>query len=169
MGRTLSHKPELYNTAASEFTRPSNTTAYAAGDMVGATAGTIHTIAKAARYSGGGGRILVPRLHKSTSTTANGTFRIHFFNDSPTTANDNAAFALRYTERAMYIGFMDVVSVSDAAGAGAVATPAATTLPLFFKSAAGSSGNIYAVVTATAAYSPGSAETFSLTCTVERW
>lgn len=162
--------PEVYRCAAATFTRPSDTTQYTAGDVIGpVTTPAVQTIAKASRYSQSGGKILNVSVSKSTSTVTLFTVRVHFYNDDPTPIADNSAWTLLHSDVSKYIGYRDLdIAISPGSGNGAVAQMAATHMPLPFVTATSSSGNLYAVIAAVGAYTPASAETFALTVTVER-
>lgn len=157
------------------FTRPSNTTAYAAGDVVGpVTTAAVQTLSGAARANGGSGRIVGATLETNNATVTNGTFRVHVYNASFTPDADNAAFALQHTQRAAYQGYFDFnILVADSASAeGAiaqlrVATDVDNGLPLDFECAAGNTA-LYAVIVALGAYTPASAQVFQLTIAVEQ-
>jgi hypothetical protein len=160
---------------SASFTRPSNTTAYAAGDVVGpVTTAAVQTITGAARQNGGSGKIVGAILETNNATVTNGTFRVHVYNASFTPDADNAAFAGQHTNRAAYQGSFDFnILVADSASAeGAIAQLRAATdvdngLPLNFECAAGNSA-LYCVIVALGAYVPASAQVFQLTLTVEQ-
>lgn len=156
---------------ATTFTRPSNTTAYAAGDLVAnnATAGSVvlpaFTIPE-------GGSVLLRRfkLWKSTLTLTNATFRIHFWEDAPTfTVGDNGvlnnAGALAVNGVANYLGSLELIAAMDRScndGAVGWAVPASADFgaEIIF-GLKGSDATVHWAVSALAAYGPGSAEIFS--------
>jgi hypothetical protein len=160
---------------AASFTRPSNTTAYAAGDVVGpVTTAAVQTFSNAARENGGSGRIIAATLETNNATVTNGTFRVHIFNASFTPDADNAAFAGQHTNRAAYQGYFDFnILVADSASAeGAIAQLRASLdvdngLPLDFECAAGNSA-LYGVIVALGAYTPASAQVFYITLVIEQ-
>ena len=97
------------------FNRPSNTTAYTAGDVVGATGGSaIHTLTTAGPS---GGYILIQSISMATHDTSvpagMASFRIHFYNASPTAIADNAAFDLLTTDHGKYLGYVDLPAPQD--------------------------------------------------------
>lgn len=140
--------------ARTEFTRPANTTAYAAGDVVN---GNAVTIPIALPISGGGGEITHVSLATNLDTVTFGTFRVHFFTASFTIAADNALFTQLHANRATYLGFVDLpILINDGAGAGAAQTKDDDVRIPF------SADALYAVIVATAAYVPASAQVFSL-------
>jgi len=162
----LPYSPLIKRIAAPLITRPADTTAYAAGDGVGTASTVVQTLTGAARQNSGGGRILTARLFKSGTTVTNATFSVLLFSTAPTTVADNAAFNLLYAEQAYYIGTIafSTMTVQGSGGgfAATVANPA-----VWYQTASGSKA-LYAVIIATAAYTPASAETFQLSFTVEQ-
>ena len=99
---------------SASFTRPANTTAYAAGDVVGpVTTPAVQTLAGAGRVNGGTGKIVAATLETNNATVTNGTFRVHIFNASFTPEADNAAFAGQHTNRAAYQGSFAQESIQE--------------------------------------------------------
>jgi len=97
------------------FVRPSNTTAYTAGDVVGATGGSaIHTLTTAGPS---GGYVLIQSISMATHDTSvpagMSSFRVHFYNASPTAIADNAAFDLLTADHGKYLGFVDLPTPQD--------------------------------------------------------
>src|SRR6266508_3097027 len=79
---------------SASFTRPSDTTQYAAGEVVGSvTTPAAMSFPKAGRGNAGSGRIQELLLMFDLETITTATFRLHFFNAVLTPAADNAAFA----------------------------------------------------------------------------
>lgn len=95
--------------AGATTTRPANTTAYVAGQLLAnsTTAGSVTypTIA-AARANDVAGTILRLRLKKSGTTLTNGIFRVHLYNVLPSVTNGDGATWLSTT--AGYVGGFDV-------------------------------------------------------------
>ena len=94
------------------FTRPSDTTAYAAGDVVGA-AGAAGAVRRLASIGPVGGHLIINNVQLRMSGTAvpagmGAGFRVHFHNAAPADAADNSAFSTAESERANYIGYIDV-------------------------------------------------------------
>jgi hypothetical protein len=144
---------------SASFTRPSDTTAYAAQDVVSnsTTAPALLTFSSAARTNGGSGVIMSARHMKNSTTTTGATYRLHLYKVSSITAiNDNAQFTMLYANRANRIGFIDFNHVSG--GTGSDASGALSTfvnLPFVCDAAAGA---IYGILTVTSAYTPTSGE-----------
>jgi hypothetical protein len=108
--------------AAVTITRPSNTTGYTAGDVIGiadsgtpANAGSaIHTLTN---IGPSGGWVLVQSVRLmiglSAVTSGMGAFRLHFYTASPTAILDNAVFDLASGEVANYAGYVDLPTPQD--------------------------------------------------------
>jgi len=103
-----------YRTTAT-ITRPSNATAYTAGDVVGDTGGSAIISLTAAGPSAG--FVLVQSISlvfsDSTVPSGMGAFRIHMYSASPTAIADNAAFDLLSGDRATYMGYIDLPTPVD--------------------------------------------------------
>lgn len=96
------------------FTRPNDTTAYAARDVIAdsTSAATIRTFGTAGRISGGSGYITKALLQTSDSAQVN-RVRLHLYStSSPTVINDNAANTVLYADRAKYVGYIDFPALS---------------------------------------------------------
>ena len=97
------------------ITRPSNTTAYTAGDVVGDTGGS--AILTLSNIGPTGGFVLIQSaaliFSDSSVPSGMGAFRVHFYNASPTAIADNAAFDLTSGERASYMGYIDLSAPQD--------------------------------------------------------
>ena len=147
--------------AGASLTRPSDTNAYAVGDLIGnsTTAGSVSPMALAVgRIAQGTGMIRRARLKVNDTAWANATVRAHFYKNSPTAANgDNSPWSTTESE------YRDMVldkSFSDPFVKG-IGVPAAGS-EINFDCAADSQG-IYALLEARTAVTPGSAKTFGLT------
>jgi hypothetical protein len=103
-----------YRTTAT-ITRPSNTTAYTAGDVVGDTGGSAIISLTAAGPTAGFVIIQSISLVFSDSTVPSGmgAFRLHMYSASPTAIADNAAFDLVSGERDTYMGYIDLPAPQD--------------------------------------------------------
>lgn len=103
------------------ITRPSNTTEYTAGDVVGiADAGTPANAGTAIH------ELLIPAsdrfvivqevqllIHVASVPSGMAGFRVHFYNSSPTAILDNAAFDLVANDRAKWLGAVDLPTPID--------------------------------------------------------
>jgi hypothetical protein len=153
----------------SSFTRPADTTAYAAGDVVNnsTTAPTVLTMAGVGRRNGGSGEIVRISLTTNNATVTNGTFRVYIFNATHATQNDNAAWTALHANRAALVGYVDlaILSVDSASGTAAVSKDDDVRMP--FVCAAGDD-DLYVEVVATGAYTPASAQVFQVQLGVKR-
>lgn len=142
------------------ITRPSNTTAYTAGDVVGDTGGsailTLSTIGPA------GGYILIQSaaliFSDSSVPSGMGAFRIHLYNVSPTAIADNAPFDLVSGDRASYMGYIEFSAPQD------LGSTIYTQLdyPGRLIKLAAASTTLYAEIETRGAYTPVSASTVEL-------
>ncbi len=145
------------------FTRPGDTTPYAAGDLVAnhGTAGSVVPMSlSVGRYTGANGRIKSVRLSKSTVTLTAAAFKVHFYTVSPTPANgDNGAWST--DQAAAYVGSvgltMDKAFTDGANGRADCDLPFTAVV-----------NTIYALLEASGAYVPGNAEVFVLKAEIEQ-
>lgn len=144
---------------SANFTRPADTTAYASGDLVAnsTTAGSVVPLSwTVARSLGLGGMIRRARLRKSGTGTTNATFRLHLYSASPTAANgDNGSWST--DQAAAYVGSMDVVVdkafTDGAAGNGSPNVGGEINFQ---------HQTLYGLLEARGAYTPASAEVFTV-------
>ncbi len=96
-------------------TRPSNTTAYTAGDVVGDTNGSAILTFTNAGPSGGFVIVQSVSLVFSDSSVPSGmgAFRLHLYSATPTAIADNAPFDLVSGERDNYMGYLDFSTPLD--------------------------------------------------------
>jgi hypothetical protein len=155
-----------YVKITASVTRPSDTTAYAAGDALtdSTSAPTKITFSNCGRYAGGSGKIINAILVDSAAQATKGQFELWLFDTSVTPDNDNAVFTPTDAECATLVGVFAFTTpfVGDAtAGAGGncvyVTTPAA---PIPFKCGAALK-DLYGLVVVRNAYTPVSGEIFS--------
>lgn len=148
--------------ASATFTRPADTTAYASGDLVAnsTTAGSVVPMTlTVARKTAGSVQVIRAKVRKTTAGLTGAVFRVHLFSSSTITATngDNGAFLT--SASASYLGYVDV-TMDEAFSDGAVGY-ANYTQPPTIKLASGT--DIYALLEARGAYTPGNAEQFTLT------
>ena len=146
------------------ITRPSDTTAYASGDLVAnsttANSVTPFSWTNAVKFPGGPIRIERIRIVKSGTSVSQSSFRVHLYNQAPAsvTNGDNGAWLTSVTG---YIGAFDVTVdrafTNGADGAGI----SLTSTPMTCKTASGST-TLFALLEARGAYTPANAETFTL-------
>ena len=147
--------------AGVRFARPADATAYASGDIVAnsTTAGSVVPVTLADVSAGPGFPAVIKRIRllKSAASVTNATFRVHLFTVAPTvTSGDNAAIVIA-TGAAGYIGQFDIASMQTFTdgGVGFVAADVVVR-----------SQTVYALLEARGAYTPASAETFTLSLEV---
>jgi hypothetical protein len=142
------------NIVSAKFTRPSDTTAYASGDLVAnsTTAGSVAPVQLA--VGPGVFQIRRVRIHTSSTNVTNAAFRVHFYGATVTAANgDNSAWST--SGAANYFGFVDVtVDKAFTDGAAGMATTEINCAV---------AGTIFALVEARGAYTPTSAGVFNVT------
>jgi hypothetical protein len=158
-GNTLTVDGKAYRSTVS-ITRPSNTTAYTAGDVVGDTGGS--AILTLSSIGPSGGYILIQSaaliFSDSTVPAGMGAFRIHFYNASPTAIADNAPFDLVSGDRALYMGYIDLSAPQDL---GSTIYTQVDYPGRLIKLAAAST-TLYAEIETRNAYTPVSASTVEL-------
>src|SRR5690349_5070797 len=92
---------------SASFTRPANTTAYAAGDAVtaSASAGVALQLLPNASLPAVLGDIVRVVVQKSTNTASNSALSLALFSGDPGAVNDNGAVSLSYaTAQSIYLG-----------------------------------------------------------------
>jgi hypothetical protein len=155
------------------FTRPSDTDAYQANDLIAndVDAGDVDPLEFAIGTGNGRGiRIVGARLQKSDGTdVANSAITLHLFASEPTVANgDNGALSTDTANKIGTIVFPTMTAYTD--DALAVVHACAVTggiNPLF--TYLRSTSTIYGLLMATAAYSPASAEVFTVSLIIEQY
>lgn len=142
------------------ITRPSNTTAYTAGDVVGDTGGsaiiTLSSIGPTAGYVIVQSAALI--FSDSTVPAGMGAFRVHLYNASPTAIADNAPFDLLSGDRSKYMGYIDLAAPQDF---GSTIYTQVDYPGRLIKLAAAST-TLYAEIETRGAYTPVSASTIEL-------
>ena len=142
-----------------QFTRPADTTAYTAGDLVAnsVTAGSV--VPFEVSFTAGGNanpflQITRVKLRKNAVSVTNAAFRVHFYADSPGTPSngDNGAIA---ADTQAVRGYVDVTV--DTAGSTGSYGSAAPTVPILVRPY---QGKVYVLIEARGAYTPASEETF---------
>jgi len=113
-GSSLTVDGKAYR-AAVTITRPSNTTAYTAGDVIGGTGGSAIITLPSIGPSGGYVLFQSVRLLIGNTSVPSGMagFRLHLYTASPTAIADNAAFDLASGEVANYAGYIDLPTPQD--------------------------------------------------------
>lgn len=148
---------------SASFTRPANTTAYAAGTLVANSttlASVVPLVLPVARLTSGTGIIPRVALVKNNNSLTNASFRVHLYQFMPTSSaadggaymTDQALTELDYFDLTMQRAYAD--------GARGWGAPSVGTSAIFDASAG--SCNLYALVEARAAYTPASGEVFTV-------
>ena len=156
--------PVVITTSAS-FTRPNDTTAYAANDLVAdsTTAGSV-TPMTFILPTGVGNSVVVRgvKVQKSGTTATNGNFHLRLYGASPTCANgDNGAWS---TSLSSYLGKVDPAIVEAFTDGCANVSTFAEGSDLYFRI---TSSKIYGLLVADAAYTPAAQEVFTITLYLE--
>lgn len=146
--------------STASFTRPSDTTAYTIGDLVSNS--TTNTSVVPMTFSipyGRGLKLWKIEIAKSTATITNCKLKLHLYKDSPTVANgDNGAYS------GIAAGHLGTIEVDISAGPtftdSSVGQGAPASVPMFI--VADVDCKIYGLLEATAAYTPASAEVFTV-------
>lgn len=108
--------------ASASITRPDNTDAYTANDVISnsTSAPTVMTFSNVLptdynSASGSGFTILGVRLRIDANAVPSGMagFRLHLYNAAPTAINDNAAFNLPSADRSKYLGYITISTPVD--------------------------------------------------------
>lgn len=149
--------------ATATFTRPSDTTAYASGDLIAnsTTAGSVTPLTFRVGY-GNGFELNRVKIKFNSATPTNAKFKLHLYGSSPTVTNgDNAAWLSTESD---YLGAIDIdaslLTFSDStSGYGIYVNTALTEAPMLTTSV---NSIFYGLLTATAAYTPTSAEIFTI-------
>jgi hypothetical protein len=156
----------LIKAVSDSFTRPADTTAYTAADLVAnsVTAGSV--VPLTFNVGRGGIRIAGIRLGKSTTTVTNATFSLHLFGTSPTAANgDNGAFSTTRADKIGIVALPIMVATSDVSFTTAYSGDTILLGGLYHYT---SSGLVYGLLSAVGAYTPASAEVFDCKLIYER-
>lgn len=153
-----------------ELTRPADTTAYGAGDVVSnsTSATTLLTLANALRVAGGSGYVVRASV-TTDKKSITPRLRVHLFNASnPTVAADNVNHKELYADASKRLGFFDLPTMSTATDTSSSDMSRAmdNTLRHAIVAAAGSR-DIYALLETLDAFTPASGEKFTLTILVD--
>jgi hypothetical protein len=143
---------------SASFTRPADTTAYASGDLMAnsTTAGSVvaMTFSPVTKGSGRSAQIRRVRVSKTGTSVTNASVRLHLYTTSSITAanGDNGAWST--DKAANYVGSVDVTidkAMTDGAAGNATCEFNINSLSL------------YGLLEARGAYTPASAEVFTVT------
>jgi len=142
------------------ITRPSNVTAYTAGDVFGSTSGSAIIT-----FNGAGetiGEIAIDsvdlRGHVASVPAGQSTWDLHLYNVSPTPIADNAAFDIPSGDRAGYLGKLTLSAMVDEGS-----TIAGTTTFTGRAFTPDSNGKLYGLLKTVGGFTPGSADVYVIT------
>jgi len=148
------------------FTRPADTTAYTSGDLVAnsTTAGSVVPLSwSVAQISGGTFTVRRARVKKTGTGVTNAAFRVHLYLTDPSLTTgiangDNGAWATKHFDQ--WIGSLDVaVDKAFTDGAAGVGIPTTGT---DINSVLATGQTLYGLLEARGAYTPASAEVFTV-------
>lgn len=142
-------------TSVRSFTRPADTTAYAANDVVGG----VHTFAFAGPA---GGSIIINtatlEIDITTAPSGMNLFRLYLYSATPPSAlADNAPFDLPAGDRAAFLGYIDFDSLVD------LGSTLFTQKDLVGKQLKLASTTLYGYLVTLGAFTPGNADPYKLT------
>lgn len=162
----------LIASKSASFTRPADTTAYASGDLVAnsTTAASVTPLSWSLPVQSLNAINFIRRvrLKKSGNSLTNASFRVHFYTTDPTASapsnGDNGAWA---TVEAGYLGSVDVTIdkafIDNSGPAVGIGVPNAGSEINFNATGGTDKQTVYALVEARGAYTPASAEVFTVT------
>lgn len=156
------------------FTRPADTTAYAAGDAIAATTSNSATtalreLALIGRVAGGTGYIVGVRLETNNALWTP-RIRVRFYTVAqPTSAvpGDNSPMTLAWANRAQRVGYVDLPAMATGQSGSDAAQSMDATLRIPFTCADGSTSLYYRLEILDAA-TPASGQSFFLAVSVEQ-
>lgn len=149
-------------TVSASFTRPSDTTAYASADLVAnsTTAGSV--VAMSFELQATAGILTSLTLRKTKADVSNANFRVWLLNASPTVTNgDNGGFAGDFLS-SVICEPIDCNTDALLTGGGAIGSA------YFEGRQIKLPARVYALIEARGAYTPASAEVFTLGLTAEQ-
>lgn len=144
-----------------EFTRPNDTTAYAVGDAVNATAEAVMTFNTPVLGNGRNGTIIKARLVKSDAGVTSAVFRLYLYGgpSAPTPIADNSPFTLLYSNRTWRLGIIDFTMITEGSGSDAAEDVVFPDLPFTVDE---SNNIMWGLLTAQGAWTPTALEKFFL-------
>lgn len=171
-GREMVYTAPLLKVVAASKTRPNDTTAYAAGDVINesTSAGTTWTFAEVVRTPGGTGTIKRVFIDDSAYVATNLSCELFLSTAAITADNDNATFTPTDAEMQTVVAVIPVSTaypgdLTSGAGGNSLLSSAAVDIP--FKCAAGST-TLYGVLVARNAYVPVGQEVFRVRVIIQQ-
>lgn len=151
--------------SSATVTRPANTDAYAAKDVISTAVGAVIEFSGMARANGGTGTIVKARLMTNQSTNT-ASYRLHLFHTQPTAIADNSPYAMLDANKANRVGMIDFpAAATEGTGSDAAATMRPSSdgsYPppnLWYKCAANDT-KLYGILETVGAFTPASGQTF---------
>lgn len=150
------------------FTRPDDTTAYAAKDVISNSTSSpyVITFAGMGRVTGGSGTIVKARLMTSQKTCT-AQLRLHLFHTAPTAINDNSPYLMLYSNAANRVGMIDFPACatedptnSTAAGSMRPSSDGSYGPPNLWYKCAVADTALYGVLETLSVFTPDNAQTF---------
>ena len=152
------------------FARPGagDVTAYAVNDAVAnsTSAPVILTFANAARANGGSGYIVKAELC-TDQAACTAAFRLHLFTTSVTPVNDNAAYLSQWVNRAVRVGHLDFLTVSQEGTGSTSAFCLWSGAPLLYVCDAADTA-LYGLLETKSVFTPASGQNFSIKLGVDK-
>lgn len=154
-------------TVTQTFIRPSDTTAYAALDVVGNTgSAAVLSFAGMSRANAGAGYITKARIETNQSTCV-ARFRLHIFNTTPTPIADNSPVTRLWADVSKRIGYIDLDACATE-GTGSDTASSQSVLPNIEFNCATASTTLYVVVETLDIFTPTSAQNFFVALSAEQ-
>lgn len=149
------------------FTRPADTNAYTAKDVVSNSTSTpaVLTFTNLARINNGSGYIVKARLMTTLSTDTK-RYRLHLFHTAPNALADNAAYTLLWSNRDARIGYIDFAAMQTEGTGSTAANAQNDTIRLPFVTASGSR-TIYGILETLDAGLPASVQMYFIELTAD--
>jgi hypothetical protein len=129
-------------------TRPNDTTAYAANDVLGTDPASVIEFANIAPQGGGTIVLLYAAMRIDAGTSTQGQTRLHLYSSAPTAIADNAAFNLPSGDRDKYLGFITLGGPID------LGDTMFTEEDFLRKTITATSSSIFAIAETTGAFTP---------------
>lgn len=148
------------NNISASFTRPADTTQYAANDLIAnsTTAGSVVPMAFSLANSPGQFRLTRIRIYKTGTSVTAANLRLHLYGASPiSAAGDNAAWST--DSAAQWLGNIDMASMLAFTDGAAGTASAVAGSELIIRT---SSKTIYGLLMNLSTYTPASAEVFTV-------
>lgn len=154
--------------STASFTRPANTTAYAALSTVSdsTSAPTLLTFSNIARIAAGTGYITKARLMTDGATNV-ARFRLHLYHTAPTQINDGSPFTELWVNRANRIGRIDFDACFTEGTGSTAAGSLNTAVRLAFGCDSGLQA-VYGILESLDPFTPASGQNFYIELTAEQ-